>query len=132
MILNLLVDFVLMFLVIYLVYLLFVNRKKSNYYALKENDFIKMFVKRYNINIEKVNYKLLINVIALINSLIIAFTSTIILKIESIIWSIIVAFVVLFLLEYSLFEIVGRYFKKLEGQVKVKEKKKKNKKKEDE
>ena len=133
MIFDLLIDFVLMFLIIYLVYLILINRKKVKYEQLKETDFIKIFIRRYNINVEKVNYKLLINVVALINSFIIAFTSTIILKIESIVWSVIVAFVVLFLLVYSLFELAGRYFKKIEGQVKLKEKKKKKlKKKEDE
>ena len=136
MIIDLLIDFVLMFIVIFLVYLFFINRKKIKYEQLKETDFIKIFIRRYNINVEKVNYNFLINTLALINSFIIAFTSTVILKIESFIWSVIVAFVVLFLLVYSLFELAGRYFKNLEGKVKTKKvktkKRKKLKKKEDE
>ena len=56
MIIDLLIDFVLMFIVIFLVYLFFINRKKIKYEQLKETDFIKIFIRRYNINVEKVNY----------------------------------------------------------------------------
>ena len=132
MIVNSIIDFMMMFLIIYLVYIFFINKRKANYELLKENDFIKIFVQRYNIDIEKIDYRFLINIIALINSFIIAFTSTIILNIKSIIWSIIVAFVVLFLLVYILFGLAGKYLKNIEKQTKVKMKKKKKiKKKED-
>ncbi len=128
---NILIDFLLIFLVVYLVYLLFLNKKKKDYSSLKDGDFVKIFVRKYNINVDKVNYKLLINVVSLINSIIIAFTSTVILKIDNIIWSIIVAFVILFILVYLLFGLAGKYFKNSEVNVKVKEKKKKSKKEDD-
>ena len=69
--------------------------------------------------------------ISLCNSFIIAFTSVIILNIESIIWSIMICFVVLFALIYAVFELLGRHMKKCESKVvkvKVKKKKKKSKK----
>lgn len=131
---NVLFDFLFIFLIVYLVYLLFINRRKKNYKLLKNDDFIKLFINRYNIDVEKINYRLLLNTIALINSFVIALTSTIILKIDSIIWSIIVAFVVLFVLVFILFGAAGKYFKKSEGKtkVKVKKNKKRKSKKEDE
>ena len=122
-----LVDFIVMFLIVFLVYLLFINKRKYNYSLLNENDQVKIFINRYKINIEKVNYKYLLSVIAFINSFIIAFTATIITNINSIIWSLIVCFVVLCILVYSMYEIAGRYFKNLEKKEKVVKVKKKRK-----
>lgn len=129
---NVLFDFLFIFLIVYLVYLLFIKRRKKNYELLKNDDFIKLFIKRYDIDVKKINYKLLLNIISLINSFVIALTSTIILRIDSIIWSIIVAFVVLFALVFILFGAAGKYFKKSEGKTKVKVKKRKSKKEDEE
>ena len=132
---NILIDFLVIFILISLFYLLFINRKKKNFDLLKENDFIRTFVLKYDIDIKKINYRFMINLIAIINSFIIAITSAIIIEIESLVWSIIVCFVVLFILVFTLFDLAGKYIKKTEGKVK-KEKKskktKKSKKKEDE
>lgn len=112
-------DFVLLFLIFIIVYRVFINKKKKTYSKLKENDEVKLFVKRFNLDIKKQDYKKLLNAISLVNSLILSFTSTLVLYIDSMIWSIIVGFAVLFVLIYSLYEIVGRYFKKLEGEKNV-------------
>ena len=120
-------DFMLMFLLIYLFNVFYVNKFKRDYNKLKKNDPIVIFVLRYDLSLKKLNYVYLINILGLINSFIIAFTATIIINIESVIWSIIVCFVVLCILVYSTYEIAGRYFKNLESKEKV-VKKRKNKK----
>jgi hypothetical protein len=121
-----------MFLIIFLVYLLVVNRRKYNYSLLNENDQVKIFINRYKINIEKVNYKYLLSVIAFINSFILSLTSAIIFRIDNVLLSICVSFIIIFSLIFILFEIAGRYFKRLEGKVKevkvINKKNKKNKK----
>lgn len=126
---NYISDFMFLFLFIYLFNLFYINKFKRDFDKLKKNDPIVIFVLRYDLSLKKLNYVYLINILGLINSFIIAFTATIITNIESLIWSIIVCFVVLCVLVYCLYEIAGSYFKKLESKEKVvKVKKKKNKK----
>lgn len=131
---EVLIDFLVIFVLVCLFYLLVLNRSKKDFNKLKPNDFIRMFVLKYNIDIEKINYNLMINLIAVINSFIIAITSAIIIKIEGFIWSLIACFVILFILVFVLFDIAGKYIKKTEKKVKKAKvsKKKKIKKKEDE
>ena len=136
--LEVLIDFLVIFVLVCLVYLLFINRSKKDFNKLKPNDFIRMFVLKYDIDINKINYNFMINLIAVINSFIIAITSAIIIKIEGLIWSLIVCFVLLFILVFVLFDLAGKYIKKTETKekkvkkAKVVKKKKKIKKKEDE
>jgi hypothetical protein len=131
---EVLIDFLVIFVLVCLFYLLVLNRSKKDFNKLKPNDFIRMFVLKYNIDIEKINYNLMINLIAVINSFIIAITSAIIIKIEGFIWSLIACFVILFILVFVLFDMAGKYIKKTEKKVKKAKvsKKKKIKKKEDE
>ena len=80
---------------------------------------IRVFVLRYNIDIRKIDYKKLLTVLALINAFIIAFTATIIVRIESIAWSIIVCLLIVLALIFSLFNLAGRYFKSHEKEIVV-------------
>ena len=136
--LEVLIDFLVIFVLVCLFYLLFINRSKKDFNKLKPNDFIRMFVLKYDIDIDRINYNFMINLIAVINSFIIAITSAIIIKIEGLIWSLIVCFVLLFILVFVLFDLAGKYIKKTETKekkvkkAKVVKKKKKTKKKEDE
>lgn len=108
-------DFILLFLMCLIIYLVFVAKRKKDYSKLKKNDEIVIFVTRYRLNPKKTNYKKLVYILYIINSFIISFTSVLILNIENIWWSIVICFIVIFVLVYSLFEIAGRYFKKMEG-----------------
>lgn len=107
-------DLFLLFIVFFLIYYLFINKKKKDFNKLKESDEIKVFIKKNKINIKKINYKTLLLVLSAINAFIIAFTSTVILNIDNFIWAILVGFVVIMLLLYSLYSIAGKYFKKSE------------------
>ena len=112
--LQFLYDFILIFLLFYIIYRTFIMKKKKTFSKLKKNDEVRLFILRYNIDVKKINYKKLLNVISIINSFIISFTSALILNIDSFIWSIIVSFLLIMILSYSLFELAGRYFKKME------------------
>lgn len=108
------IDFVLLTILIYLVHMLYYNRKKSVYKELKKNDEVKLFIARYNLDMRKTDYKLVLRVVALCNAIIISFTATLALNIHNYIWKILISFVVIFVLIYALFEICGRLLKKKE------------------
>lgn len=107
-------DFVLIFILVLIVYFVFLNKKRKEYSKLKQNDEIKLFIARYNLDMRKTKYKTVLNTLTIINSFIIAFCSTIISYINGIIWALLVGFVLLLVLIYSFYEIVGRYLKRKE------------------
>lgn len=113
-VIKFLYDFVLLFLIFYIVYRVFINKRKKEYSKLKKTDFVKVFVARYDLDIKKTKYKTILNTVALINSIIISFTSTLILNVENYFWKIAVSFIVVFVLVYSLYEVSGRILKNKE------------------
>lgn len=118
-VLAFLYDFVLLFLLFYLIYTVFVNKKKKDYSKLKKNDVIKIFIARYNLDMRKTEYKSVLRILTIINAFIISFTATLILHINNFWLKVAVCFVVIFVLIYSLFEIAGRYLKNKEEQKNV-------------
>ena len=118
-ILSFVIDFILMFLLIYILYAVFFNKKRKQYSKLKDNDIVKVFIARYDIDVRKVEYKKVLNVCTIITSFILSFTATLVLYINNFWLSIVIAFIVLFILIYSLFTIAGKYFKKMEGKKNV-------------
>lgn len=112
--LELLIDFILMFLLIYILISVFFNKKRKDYSKLKDNDYVKTFIIKYNLNMKKTDYKKVLNTLTIINSFILAISTIIMLQIKSTIYKILVVFIVIMLLIYSLYEISGRYFKNKE------------------
>lgn len=51
---NFLLDFIIVFTVVYLLYVLFFNKKRRNYKTLKKNDEVKLFIDRYNLDMKKI------------------------------------------------------------------------------
>ena len=113
-VLQFLLDFVLLFLLVLIIYVVFVNRKRKDYDKLKDNSYIKGFIARYDLDMRKTSYKKVLNIFTFINSFILAFTSALILNIDNYIWKIVVSFIVIFVLIYALYEIAGRYLKNKE------------------
>ena len=106
--------FVGLFMLSYILYSVFLNKNRKEYSKLKKNDEVKFFIARYNLNMKKTNYKDVLRSVTIMNCIIISFAATIIFNIESIIWSVLVSFIVVVALTYSLYEIVGRYYKRKE------------------
>ncbi len=113
-VLQFLFDFVLLFLLVLIVYLVFINKRRSDYKKLKDGNYVKSFIARYNLDMRKTSYKEVLNIFAFVNSFILAFTSALVLNIDKLIWKIIVSFIVVFVLIYALYEIAGRYLKNKE------------------
>ncbi len=112
-----LIEFVLLFLLVFCTYKL-IYRKKKDFSKLKDNNSIKTFVLKYDLDVRKIDYRKLVNVILLINSFIISFTAIIIIQIDSLMWSILTSVFIILVLMITLFEIAGRYFKKEEKKYK--------------
>ena len=108
-------DFVLLFLLFYIIYTVFLNKRKKEYSKLKKTDTVKMFIARYDLDMRKTEYKKVLKIVSVINSFIVAFTATLVLHIENFWLKVAACFVVIFILIYSLFEIAGRYLKSKEG-----------------
>lgn len=107
--------FVIIFIVVYFAYyLIFENKlKKEKYTKISE---LVLLTRKFNLDKKKMNYKECLNGVAIINAFIIAFTVTIIdlLKVP-IVFCMIVAFVMLTALIYSLYMLYGRYLSKKWG-----------------
>lgn len=113
-VLQFLFDFVLLFLLVLIVYVVFVNKRRSDYTKLKDGNYVKAFIARYDLDMRKTKYKTVLMVFSVINSFILAFTSALVLNIESYIWKIVISFIVIFVLIYALYEIAGRILKNKE------------------
>ncbi|NLC47937.1 MAG: hypothetical protein GX758_01070 [Tenericutes bacterium] len=112
---NAVLDFLLLFLLFYLIYTVFLNKKRRTYSQIKKNDEIKYFISRFDLDMKKTKYTSLLRALTLMNSFILAFTSTIVIYIDSIIWSMLISFVIIMIMLYSVYEIVGRSFKRKEN-----------------
>ena len=117
-VLKSLIEFVGLFIIVFLVYKL-LYRKKKDFNKLKNTDEVRAFIIKYDLDVRQINYKKLLNVLILINTFIISFTATIIVRIESIGWSIAVCVLIVAALILSLFPIAGNYFKSHEKEIVV-------------
>ncbi len=117
-VLKSLIEFVGLFIIVFLIYKL-LYRKKKDFNKLKNTDEVRAFIIKYDLDVRQINYKKLLNVLILINTFIISFTATIIVRIESIGWSIAVCVLIVAALILSLFPIAGNYFKSHEKEIVV-------------
>ncbi len=117
-VLKSLIEFVGLFIIVFLIYKL-LYRKKKDFNKLKNTDEVRAFIIKYDLDVRQINYKKLLNVLILINTFIISFTATIIVRIESIGWSIAVCVLIVAALILSLFPIAGNYFKSHEREIVV-------------
>ncbi len=86
---------------------------------LKKTDEIRYFILRFDLDMRKTKYKSLLKALTLMNSFILAFTTTIVIYIDSVIWSVLISFMVIMIMLYAVYEIVGKYFKRKEDEKNV-------------
>ena len=103
------------FIFIYLMYLIFVILRKTSLEKFKNNVYVVFLSKKYNINIKKIDFKILANIIALTNSSIVSITVFIISYVPSntisyMIFKVLLAFVVLVPLQLLMYHIIGRMY----------------------
>lgn len=119
--------FIVLLIVVFLVDYYFINKrklilinnkgmtKKGKKKKVKNISEIDYLVGKFKLNSKKLNKEQVIIWISFINSFIIASVSSVVMLMPfKIMWQLLIAFVLLFGLIYALYEIYGRYLKKLE------------------
>lgn len=108
------IYFVVSYLIIFLLYSLVINRKKKSYKdATKQMDVLYL-VNKFKLNTKKTKYNTLKWITNIVNPLIISITFIIVTNIESFTLGIMIGFLVMMMLIYSIYEIIGRILKKKE------------------
>ena len=102
------VLFIISFLVVYLLYLLTVILNKKKLEKFKKSNQVMYFIKKYKIEIDDNNVKLLAHLVALSNALIISIAITIVELVPNYILKILVAFLIIMPLILILYHIVGK------------------------
>ena len=108
------IYFVVSYLIIFLLYSLVINRKKKSYKdATKQMDILYLGNK-FKLNTKKTKYNTLKWITNIVNPLIISITFIIVTNIKSFTLGIMIGFLVMMMLIYSIYEIIGRILKKKE------------------
>ena len=109
------ISYCITFVIVYLIYFLFVVKRKKSIEKLKNSLEVRYLVNKYHINIEKIDLHKLAKQIALCNSLIISITFMIVLLVKNYFLKMLVAFVVLFPLILISYHILAKILLKKEG-----------------
>lgn len=110
-----LIYFLASYLIIFLIYVCVINRKKKTYTDAGKQMETNYLVSKFNLDRRKTKYTTIKWCINIINPFIISFTFVTVSNIKSYSLVILVAFVIMVVLVYSLYEIVGRILKKKES-----------------
>lgn len=111
-----LIYFGICFIVILLIYLLVINKIfRKEYKEGKQQVEINYLINKFKLDIRVTKYKTIKLIVAFLNSIIIAFTFTIIINLKfKYAYKLMIAFLIMFIMIYSLYEITGRILKKKE------------------
>lgn len=105
-----LIYFITSYVIIFLLYALYIyRRKKKDFKKTLEVDYL---VSKFKLR--KVDYNRLKWILTIINPLIISITFLVVININSFVLGVMIGFVIMMLLIYSLYEILGRYLKRKE------------------
>lgn len=107
-----LIFYSIIFIVIYLFYLIFVILRKKKLDKFKKNTYVIYLERMYNLDLSKCNMKILANIIALSNSLIITFTLIIISNIDNLLLKMVLAFAILIPFQLFIYYIIGKIYQK--------------------
>ena len=111
--LELLIYFGTSYILTFIVYYFLLNRKKTKT-KLNADMEINYIINRHKLNPAKINMKRLKWVLNIVNPFIIALTFLVVISIKSFVLGIMVGFVIMLILIYSIYEIIGRYLKRKE------------------
>ncbi len=102
--------FIFTFIIIYLLYFFTIIMRTNSQNKFTKSLEITYLINRYNINIEKLNYKRLMHIIALANSLIISVTFLVTNFINRLIFKLIIGFIILIVLEILVYHMIGKIY----------------------
>jgi hypothetical protein len=110
---DLVIIFIAFFLITYILYYFLLIRKSKKYDPNKLPQEVLFLKRRYNLNLEKINYRKLVKTLALVNSLIMAFTVVIVGFVKHFLLQFLLAFLILFPLIYITYSIIGKHYEKI-------------------
>lgn len=106
------IEFVVAFTLVYLLYRLFIIKKNKNKTKMKPPVELSLFIKMNNINLRKINKDKVMNNLALINAALVALILLLTEVTDSIALKIAIAFVSVFVLMLASYKLYGLYYKK--------------------
>ena len=109
---KVLLEFILVFLVVYFAYYVFYFRKLKKYNRNKAPINIKYLLIKYKIDVVKIGYKRLFKTLMLCDSFIVAFLFSITIIVSNIYIRLLVAFILVFPLFAGIYHLVAMYYKK--------------------
>ena len=95
-------------------YFIILGRKRKNKLNYQNSVDLQYIIKRYKLNVKKLKYRVFVSIMNICNSFIIALTVSIMLSIKKYIYRIPIGFVIMIILIYINYGIIGKYFKKKE------------------
>lgn len=104
--------FILTFFFIFLIYQLFILKKYKKGKTEKQLSEVNYLIYRYHIDMEKINYKKLLNVISIVSSLDVTILVTITFLFDNTIIQLLVALLLTIPIVVSSYGLIGRYYKK--------------------
>lgn len=104
--------FILTFLLIFIIYELFLVRKAKKDKRRKKPVEVNYLMGKFNLDLDKINYKRLLNIISAVSAFDISFVVTIVSLFENFLLQLLVGFVLIMLLIIVSYDIVGRIYKK--------------------
>ena len=114
-ILETVIFFIFAFIVVLLLHILIINRGRKTYKEGKKITEINYLVYKYKLDMRKIKYNDLKWATTIANSLIVAFSTTVISVIHGIVWQILIGFALLVILILPTYEIIGRQYQKIGG-----------------
>lgn len=109
------VWFLISFIIVYLFYFVTVIMQKKKYEKFRSSNQVMFFVKKYKLNVKKLNISKFIKIISFTNSFIIALTFTIATLVDNYLLILLIGFITVIPLMLLSYHIVGLYFKKEEN-----------------
>lgn len=109
---KIMIEFIVIFLIVYLGYYLFSYRKLKKYDRKKSPVNIKYLVLRYNLDIVRLGYKRVFKTLMLSDSFIVAFMFTITRVVDNVYVRLLVSFILIFPLFAGVYHLVAMYYKK--------------------
>ncbi len=106
-VIEILIYFFASYILTFIIYTLVINRKKNKRRPM-EIDYI---LTKFNIDERKINLNFLRWTLNIVNPFIVSVTFLVVMNIDSFILGIIIGFIIMLLLIYSIYEIIGRVLK---------------------
>lgn len=107
-----LIYFISSYIVLLLIYIFIINRKRKVYSEGKKSLEISYIVNKFNLDMRKIKYNNLKFTLTFINPLIMSITFIVVININNTLLSLLIGFIVMMLLVYSIYELIGRIYKK--------------------